>query len=188
VGPGPRRYLTGVVAVPPSLKKSTFGAETGTINITISVTRSYPSRPIKIPSFIDSNERSWLVSWSLLYLVSKRLLGKWQHTNISSSNFAADSRAPCFRPLATAVFHLTHIAVMATQQIPPNVPFEVKFRILIIGRANAGKTTILQRICDTTESPKVYRADSSGRRKQVRLRPKQRFQSHHLARFNSTLQ
>ena len=31
------------------------------------------------------------------------------------------------------------------------------FRVLIIGRANAGKTSILQRICDTTESPAITR-------------------------------
>ena len=42
----------------------------------------------------------------------------------------------------------------------------VRFRVLIIGRANAGKTSILQRVCDTTESPKVYRLDG-GRRSQV---------------------
>ena len=30
------------------------------------------------------------------------------------------------------------------------------FRVLIIGRANAGKTTILQRVCNTTEQPKIY--------------------------------
>jgi hypothetical protein len=31
-----------------------------------------------------------------------------------------------------------------------------RFRILIIGRANAGKTTILQRVCNTTEQPKFF--------------------------------
>ena len=31
-----------------------------------------------------------------------------------------------------------------------------RFRILIIGRANAGKTTILRAICNTTENPEVY--------------------------------
>ena len=31
-----------------------------------------------------------------------------------------------------------------------------RFRILIIGRANAGKTTILQRVCNTTEQPKIF--------------------------------
>ena len=34
---------------------------------------------------------------------------------------------------------------------------EFCFRVLIIRRANAGKTSILQRICDTTESPAIYR-------------------------------
>jgi GTPase SAR1 family protein len=34
-----------------------------------------------------------------------------------------------------------------------------KFRILIIGRANAGKTTILQRVCDTIEEPEIYNKD-----------------------------
>jgi GTPase SAR1 family protein len=31
-----------------------------------------------------------------------------------------------------------------------------RFRILIIGRANAGKTTILQRVCKTRENPEIY--------------------------------
>ncbi|KAF5348498.1 hypothetical protein D9756_009633 [Leucocoprinus leucothites] len=34
---------------------------------------------------------------------------------------------------------------------------QYKFRVLIIGRANAGKTSILQRVCDTMESPVIYR-------------------------------
>ena len=33
-----------------------------------------------------------------------------------------------------------------------------RFRILVIGRANAGKTTILQRVCNTTEEPVIYSA------------------------------
>ena len=36
-----------------------------------------------------------------------------------------------------------------------------RFRILIIGRANAGKTTILQRICDTTEKPEIFDGDGN---------------------------
>ena len=31
-----------------------------------------------------------------------------------------------------------------------------RFRILVIGRANAGKTTLLQRVCKTTEDPCIY--------------------------------
>ena len=30
------------------------------------------------------------------------------------------------------------------------------FRILVIGRANAGKTTLLKRVCNTTEDPYIY--------------------------------
>jgi 50S ribosomal subunit-associated GTPase HflX len=34
--------------------------------------------------------------------------------------------------------------------------FTKRFRVLIIGRANAGKTTILQRLCNTGEQPKIF--------------------------------
>ena len=44
---------------------------------------------------------------------------------------------------------------------------KIKFRVLVIGRANAGKTSILQRVCDTTDSPVIYRKTPNGR-KQVR--------------------
>jgi AAA+ ATPase superfamily predicted ATPase len=30
------------------------------------------------------------------------------------------------------------------------------FRILVIGRANAGKTTLLKRVCNTTDDPRIY--------------------------------
>ncbi|KAG2086377.1 uncharacterized protein F5147DRAFT_588544 [Suillus discolor] len=30
------------------------------------------------------------------------------------------------------------------------------FRILVVGRANAGKTTILQRVCNTRANPEIY--------------------------------
>ncbi|KAH8993644.1 hypothetical protein EDB86DRAFT_2852120 [Lactarius hatsudake] len=43
-----------------------------------------------------------------------------------------------------------------SQQPPRRIP-EIRFRVLIIGRANAGKTTILKRVCETTESPVVFR-------------------------------
>ncbi|KAG2099555.1 uncharacterized protein F5147DRAFT_582642 [Suillus discolor] len=31
-----------------------------------------------------------------------------------------------------------------------------RFRILVIGRVNAGKTTILQRVCNTRDKPEIY--------------------------------
>ncbi|KAH9012451.1 hypothetical protein EDB84DRAFT_1405616 [Lactarius hengduanensis] len=35
----------------------------------------------------------------------------------------------------------------------------IKFRVLIVGRADAGKTSILQRVCDTTDSPVIFRGN-----------------------------
>jgi hypothetical protein len=40
---------------------------------------------------------------------------------------------------------------------------DIQFRVLVIGRANAGKTSILQRVCETTESPTIYRGDEEVR-------------------------
>jgi GTPase SAR1 family protein len=60
---------------------------------------------------------------------------------------------------------------MDPQENLPRLPDNVKFRVLIIGRANAGKTTILKRVCDTTESPEIYSVNSSGVRERVRPHP-----------------
>ncbi|KAG1841627.1 hypothetical protein C8R48DRAFT_665720 [Suillus tomentosus] len=37
-----------------------------------------------------------------------------------------------------------------------------RFRILVMGRANAGKTTILQRVCNTRDNPEIY--NSAGKK------------------------
>jgi septin family protein len=54
-------------------------------------------------------------------------------------------------------------ATKRTRQIP-----NLRFRVLVVGRANAGKTSILQRVCDTTESPMIYRQGKHGQREEVR--------------------
>jgi len=41
-----------------------------------------------------------------------------------------------------------------------------RFRVLIIGRANAGKTTILQKVCNTSEQPEIF--DSEGNKVRYR--------------------
>jgi GTPase SAR1 family protein len=56
---------------------------------------------------------------------------------------------------------------MSTEQANRRIPNPL-FRVLIIGRANAGKTSILQRVCDTTESPTIYRRGKDGGREEVR--------------------
>ncbi len=56
---------------------------------------------------------------------------------------------------------------MATEQSRPRIP-TFPFRVLIIGRENAGKKIILRRVCDATESPTVYRRRRSGGREEVR--------------------
>ena len=33
-----------------------------------------------------------------------------------------------------------------------------RFRILVLGRSNSGKTTLLQRICNATELPEIFNA------------------------------
>ncbi|KAI0249738.1 hypothetical protein BJV78DRAFT_637785 [Lactifluus subvellereus] len=54
------------------------------------------------------------------------------------------------------------LLLMATHRRLP----KFKFRVLIIGRANAGKTSILQRVCHTTQSPTIYRGS-----KPIQLEP-----------------
>ena len=83
--------------------------------------------------------------------------------------------------------HRLDLSPAPTPSSPP-VP-NVQFRVLIIGRANAGKTSILQNVCDTTESPEIYRSGPEGTRDQVSTHSQleRRFQSHHLSRLNSTL-
>ena len=47
--------------------------------------------------------------------------------------------------------------LLSQNSFAPMTTERFQFRVLIIGRANAGKTSILQRICETTNSPIIYR-------------------------------
>ena len=50
----------------------------------------------------------------------------------------------------------------SSSRTKPGIPV-IRFRVLVIGRANAGKTSILQRVCETTESPIIYRGNEEVR-------------------------
>ena len=58
----------------------------------------------------------------------------------------------------------SHTALSLPPENRPEIIPEITFRVLVIGRANAGKTSILQRICETTESPTIYRENKEVRR------------------------
>lgn len=65
-------------------------------------------------------------------------------------------RQPTSLSSQTESHRRSKVAPMGSQQSRPQTP-KIQFRVLIIGRANAGKTAILQRVCETTESPIIYR-------------------------------
>jgi len=58
--------------------------------------------------------------------------------------------------------YLTLPLPMATMSNPYDLRAKyTHFRILVIGRANAGKTTLLHRVCNTTEDPCIYDDDKN---------------------------
>ncbi|KAG2092536.1 uncharacterized protein F5147DRAFT_619696, partial [Suillus discolor] len=56
------------------------------------------------------------------------------------------------------------MATIGTQDLKQRIG---RFRVLIIGRANAGKTTILQKVCNTTDQPEIY--DTKGNKVRVMI-------------------
>lgn len=65
-----------------------------------------------------------------------------QHTD---SDFTASGTVMCMKP-EDAYFRDSLLLRKHFQ----------RFRILVIGRSNAGKTTLLQRLCGTTDQPRVF--------------------------------
>ena len=96
-------------------------------------------------------------------------MGNQQHHRLIPNNSVAsmDTQEPPRRFLNNAVVPLGNqqsrrlipnnsVAPTDIQEPPRRIP-DIRFRVLIIGRANAGKTSILQRVCSTTGSPVIYR-------------------------------
>jgi GTP-binding protein EngB required for normal cell division len=66
----------------------------------------------------------------------------------------------------TAAFPRRLFTLQVTTTMSVLDPYDLRakytrFRILVIGRANAGKTTLLQRVCNTTEDPCIYDDDKN---------------------------
>ncbi|KAJ7893583.1 hypothetical protein B0H13DRAFT_2665478 [Mycena leptocephala] len=57
----------------------------------------------------------------------------------------------------------------------------IRFRVLVIGLTCAGKTTILQRLCNTTANPEVYKIDEDGGRTQIDLHPSSERGEHEIS-------
>ena len=83
-----------------------------------------------------------------------------RHRNAQSRTAQSTAQSHTALSLTTQSTAQSHTALSLTSesrpQIKPQLP-EIWFRVLVIGRANAGKTSILQRVCETTESPTIYR-------------------------------
>ena len=80
-----------------------------------------------------------------------------RRSRTTPSRTTAQSHAARTPESYPAQFHTT-----PTSEGHPQLPL-IRFRVLVIGRANAGKTSILQRICETTESPTIYRGNKEVR-------------------------
>ena len=100
----------------------------------------------------------------------RQLLGRWraracEHrvNSIHSSDFLfplvsrlyiSFNQVPTYENLICCTWAMSDRATTVRKKFP-------QFRILVIGRANAGKTTLLQRVCKTTESPIVRNRDGA---------------------------
>jgi hypothetical protein len=95
--------------------------------------------------------------------------GKWWMTGVSALKKEGGGSYQIIDPTPTlSLAQPTNMGNKNSSRAISHRPLpKIKFRVLIIGRANSGKTSILQRVCDTTDSPVIYRR-MAHRREQVR--------------------
>jgi hypothetical protein len=86
---------------------------------------------------------------------------KLQHYNPGTANNATTRRDE-FPVVSDPIFDNTYPMVPSSSNVrdPAEVMAHFKrigrFRVLVIGRANSGKTTLLQRVCNTVDQPEVF--------------------------------
>ena len=126
------------------------------------------STPIRIDPWGDENGHEVSTNFSgvivhcLYTYTCSRMVVVGSHTRSAT--------CPC--STSTVPLLTSHtLGTMDSQEYLPRVPRDIKFRILVIGRANAGMTSILQRLCDTTGSPEIYRLGRRGKKRE-RVRPR----------------
>jgi hypothetical protein len=130
----------------------------------IPITRSTPCRPCC--KHVDRPIDPWSTGiFSRLQYSSQLMFALWWlHKTLSPKSDQA--LAGRYHHHLRQAFFLQPFGTMALRDGRHRVP-DVKFRVLIIGRANAGKTSILKRVCDTTESPAIFRLGPGGARNEV---------------------
>ena len=88
------------------------------------------------------------------------------NTDVEDEGEVVDMEDYCHEPLSllnhTVLLQCSHTSfklpttTMSNREIYDLRAKYTRFRILVIGRANAGKTTVLQRVCNTTEEACIY--------------------------------
>ena len=85
---------------------------------------------------------------------------------VPSPVVGADPPVPSSPPVAEPTTPSLSAPTVAARPIDPEEAAKLRakysrFCILVIGRANAGKTTLLKRVCNTTEDPCIYDKDKN---------------------------
>ena len=134
----------------------------GLLSITIRGSFSIRSRHSQSKS---SRSNHNIVTRHLLHIMP--LFSSLRRSNNTPSPSASRAATPSFdEPGRIAAPFVQVSTPQATQSLSPEDRELAnrmrnrcdRFRILIIGRANAGKTTILQKVCGTTEAPIIRNA------------------------------
>lgn len=92
----------------------------------------------------------------------RRVDGTLRDVNAVSTMVRFPSLLSCFLPHPTQSTKSLSTRIRHTSVMASSVDKFPRFRVLVIGRANSGKTTLLQRVCNTTESPIVR--DQNGKK------------------------
>ena len=101
------------------------------------------------PFSLSVRKHTWSDPHRNRWLDGQACLHHSRRSRLSSGTMGSNQSKPHTLP--------SSITPMSTKQTRKRIIPDLQFRVLVLGRANAGKTSILQRVCETTESPTIYR-------------------------------